>query len=466
MTSPAPRPRDAGCHGGSTAPGNRREPRQSDAGARGPSKAEAATQTSRHARLLGHAARNMVLQEDAILHSEDSLRKMAIITTHLQYQQEAIQKNSPTSSCCSQGLQTYDDVKEYYGKHLKSSKDLKTNACVTPSKPIPKYIRDALNEVHEEISSRYYGCGLVVPECLESCRILDLGSGSGRDCFMLSRLVGPKGFVTGVDMTIEQVELSQKYTDYHMKRFHYQQPNINFVNGYIEDLKSAGLEDQSYDIIISNCVINLSPDKKAVLQEAYRVLKDGGEMYFSDVYSNMPVSDELKQNKVLWEECISGALCWKDLYQIAEEIGFGNPRLVTSSYITVNNKDLEDLVGDCKFVSATFRLFKLPQNSVKEKGLVIYNGGVTGCETEMQFDANYTFKEGEVVEVDEELCSILKTSRFSEDFIFQPIGTGSSSTKCCLKKEIIKDPFQLVENQNKNPLPPSSGTCCGPKGCC
>ncbi|CAJ0952445.1 unnamed protein product [Ranitomeya imitator] len=234
---------------------------------------------------------------------------------------------------------------EYYGKFLKSAKDLKTNACVTPSKPVPKFIQEALTEVHQEVSSRYYGCGLVVPECLENCTILDLGSGSGRDCYMLSKLVGRKGHVTGVDMTDEQIEISKQYIDYHMKKFGYQQPNINFVNGYIEDLKSAGIADQSFDIIISNCVINLSPDKKAVLREAYRVLKDGGEIYFSDVYSSKPIPDALKQNKVLWGECISGALSWKDLYLIAEEIGFSPPRLVTSSSISVNNEEFEDIIG-------------------------------------------------------------------------------------------------------------------------
>ncbi|KAM3913122.1 BLOC-1-related complex subunit 7 isoform 1-T1 [Leptodactylus fuscus] len=376
------------------------------------------------------------------------------------------QCSSSTSSCCSQGLQTHEDVKEYYGKYLKNSKDLKTNACVTPTKPVAKYIREALSDVHEDVSSRYYGCGLVVPECMENCRILDLGSGSGRDCYMLSKLVGPKGHVTGIDMTNEQIEVSRKYVDYHMRKFGYQQPNVNFVNGYIEDLKAAGIEDQSYDIIISNCVINLSPDKKAVLREAYRVLKDGGEIYFSDVYSNKPVPEELKQNKVLWGECISGALSWNDLYLIAEEIGFSPPRLVTSSFITVNNKELEDLLGDLRFVSATFRLFKLPQNSLKEKGMVIYNGGITGCENEIEFDTNVTFKEGEAVSVDEDLWSILKTSRFSDEFLFHSLRNGNPPAQCSKEKEIIKDPFHLAEEQNKQPLPPSSSSCCGPKGCC
>lgn len=123
---------------------------------------------------------------------------------------------------------------EYYGKAIKNTSDLKTNACVTPAQPVPSYVRDALKKVHPEVSAksvthvrkwllkalvlmcswpplRYYGCGLVVPECLEGCRILDLGSGSGRDCFMLSLLVGEQGHVSGIDMTDSQVLSNTSY---------------------------------------------------------------------------------------------------------------------------------------------------------------------------------------------------------------------------------------------------------------
>uniref|UniRef100_A0A803K3X3 Arsenite methyltransferase n=2 Tax=Xenopus tropicalis TaxID=8364 RepID=A0A803K3X3_XENTR len=355
---------------------------------------------------------------------------------------------------------------EYYGKFLKNSKDLKTNACVAPSRQLPKHIRDALKDVHEDVSSRYYGCGLVVPECLETCSILDLGSGSGRDCYMLSKLVGQKGHVTGIDMTDEQVEVSKKYIDYHMQKFGFQPANVDFVQGYIENLHAVQIKDKCYDVIISNCVINLSPDKRAVLKEAYRVLKDGGEMYFSDVYSNKPVSEELKKNKILWGECLSGALCWKELVQISEEIGFSPPRLVTSSFITVDNKELEEILSDYSFVSATYRLFKLPQGKAKEKWQVIYNGGITGCEEELQFDANFTFKEGEVVKVDEELGAILKNSRFADEFLFRPCEKGDLSSKCQPKREIIRDPFQLAQKARNQHQAPNSGSCCGPKGCC
>ncbi|XP_053548435.1 arsenite methyltransferase-like [Bombina bombina] len=388
------------------------------------------------------------------------------LTTGAHYCWKMSAMSSTTSSCSTQGLQIYQDVKDYYGKHLKSSEDLQTNACVTPAKTLPKYIRDALGEVHEDISSRYYGCGLTVPECLENCRILDLGSGSGRDCYMLSKLVGQKGHVTGIDMTDEQVEVSRKYIDFHMQKFGYQQPNVDFVQGYIEDLNAANLKDNSYDLIISNCVINLSPDKRKVLNEAYRVLKDGGEMYFSDMYANQVISEEMKQNKVLWGEGMSGALWWEDLFSIGKEIGFTAPRLVTASYITVNNKELEDAIGNYKFVSATFRLFKLPQGTVKEKCLAIYKGGITGCETELNFDVNFTFKEGTVTEIDEELSAILKKSRFADAFLFQPLESKSILNGCQpKKKEIIRDPFQFAE-QTKSLKTPSATSCCESKGCC
>ncbi|XP_056385627.1 arsenite methyltransferase-like [Hyla sarda] len=344
---------------------------------------------------------------------------------------------SQTESNCGSN-QTHDDVKNYYGKHLSNTKDLKTSACAAPAKPLPKHIKDALSEIHEDITSRYFGCGLTVPQCLESCRILDLGSGSGRDCYILSKLVGPMGHVTGIDMTDEQLELSRKYIDYHTQKFGYQQTNVDFTKGYIENLKGANLQDETFNVVVSNCVINLSPDKKAVLSEVYRVLKYGGEMFFSDMYINKTLSEELKKNKMVWGEGIGGALLWKDLFQFAEEIGFSPPRLVTSRYITFN-KELQDVVGDYKLVSATFRLFKVPKCAKKEKCLAIYKGGVTGYENEIQFDANFSFKEGQAVEVDEELHRILKSSRFAEHFTFHPLEKGSGSIK-----DIISDPFQLA----------------------
>lgn len=92
--------------------------------------------------------------------------------------------------------------------------------------------------------------------------MLDLGSGAGRDCYILSNLVGESGKVVGIDMTDEQLEVANAYKDWHMKQFGYEKSNVEFRKGYIEKLGEAGLTDEMFDVIISNCVVNLSPDKE------------------------------------------------------------------------------------------------------------------------------------------------------------------------------------------------------------
>ncbi|XP_067858170.1 arsenite methyltransferase-like isoform X2 [Heptranchias perlo] len=353
-------------------------------------------------------------------------------------------------------------TRDYYGKRLKKKEDLVLNACVAPAKALPHYVRDVLKDVHEEVESRHYGCGLVVPECLENCWILDLGSGSGRDCYMLSKLVGEKGHVTGIDMTDEQIQVAQKFIDYHTQKFGFSKPNVDFLQGYIEKLVDVGLKDNSFDIVISNCVVNLSPDKKAVLKEAHRVLTDGGEMYFSDVYADCELPETMRKHKLLWGECLGGALWWKELFKIAKEVGFSAPRLTTASRIPVNNKELEDIIGDCRFVSATYRLFKIPSNRPKEKCRVIYNGSITGCKEKLEFDVNHTFNEGEAVVVDEETAAILKSSRFADEFTIQSLGKMAPSSGECPQtksKDAIVDPFELAEGPEVGGTPSWAKTC-------
>uniref|UniRef100_A0A096P6G3 Arsenite methyltransferase n=1 Tax=Papio anubis TaxID=9555 RepID=A0A096P6G3_PAPAN len=364
------------------------------------------------------------------------------------------------------------DVQTYYGQVLKKSADLQTNACVTTARPVPKHIREALQNVHEEVALRYYGCGLVIPEHLENCWILDLGSGGGRDCYVLSQLVGEKGHVTGIDMTKGQVEVAEKYLDYHMEKYGFQASNVTFIHGYIEKLGEAGIKNESYDIVVSNCVINLVPDKQQVLQEAYRVLKHGGELYFSDVYTSLELPEEIRTHKVLWGECLGGALYWKELAILTQKIGFCPPRLVTANLITIQNKELERVIGDCRFVSATFRLFKCSKTGPTKRCQVIYNGGITGHEKELMFDANFTFKEGEIVEVDEERAAILKNSRFAQDFLIRPIGEKLPISGGCSAlelKDIITDPFKLAEESDSMKsrcVPDAAGGCCGTKKSC
>src|SRR6185437_11268686 len=193
-------------------------------------------------------------------------------------------------------------VKEYYGKVLKSSEDLKTSACCEGG-TVPLHLEPLLANVHEEVRAKYYGCGLAVPAALEGRRVLDLGSGSGRDVYLMAQLVGPRGEVVGVDMTDEQLATANTPVDWHMKRFGYERPNVRFLKGYIEKLGDLGLEPQSFDVVVSNCVINLSVDKPAVLRGAFELLKPGGELYFADVYSDRRLSEAVRADPLLYGEC-------------------------------------------------------------------------------------------------------------------------------------------------------------------
>ena len=156
-----------------------------------------------------------------------------------------------------------ESVQDYYGKVLQSSADLKTSACCDVSS-MPQWLKPLLANIHPEVTEKYYGCGLVAPHLLDGCRVLDLGSGSGRDCYVLAQLVGAQGQVIGVDMTSEQLDVARRHLDYHAERFGF--ANVRFHQGYIEQLDSLNLPDNSIDVIVSNCVINLSPDKDAVLR--------------------------------------------------------------------------------------------------------------------------------------------------------------------------------------------------------
>jgi len=313
-----------------------------------------------------------------------------------------------------------DSVKEYYGKTLQHSNDLQTNACCTDAGLSPE-MRRLLGNIHEEVLSRYYGCGLVSPQLLEGARILDLGSGSGRDCYALAQMVGESGFVMGVDMTDEQLEVANRHLEWHRERFGYTSSNVEFRKGYIERLDELALEDESFDIIVSNCVINLSPDKAAVLEQAQRLLKPGGELYFSDVYADRRVPNHLISDPVLYGECLSGALYWNDFLNLAKAAGFTDPRLVEDRPITIDNPEIERKIGHIDFFSATYRLFKLDglEQACEDYGqAVVYQGGIPGSEEVFILDGHHRIEKGRMFLVCGNTYRMLHETRFKDYFAF------------------------------------------------
>lgn len=314
----------------------------------------------------------------------------------------------------------HEQVQDYYGKVLQHSDDLQTNACCTDTQ-MPHYVKAILGQIHDEVLTRYYGCGLVLPECLEGMRILDLGCGSGRDCYVLSKLVGETGYVVGVDMTTEQLEVARKHIDYHTAQFGFSQPNIEFKQGYIERLDELDLAPASFDIIVSNCVVNLSPDKEAVLQQAFNLLKPGGEMYFSDVYSSRRIPAALVQDPVLYGECLSGALYWNDFVNLAKRVGFKDPRLVSDRPISIQNADIEATLKPIEFFSATYRLFKIAElePACEDYGqAVIFNGGMPHVGRVFSLDAHHMIEQGKIFPVCGNTYRMLQQTRFQPYFQF------------------------------------------------
>ena len=315
---------------------------------------------------------------------------------------------------------THQEVKEYYGKELQKSEDLKTNACCTLTKP-PKHILEALNQVAGEVQAKYYGCGLTIPSHVHGLRILDLGSGSGRDCYIASKLVGETGSVVGVDMTDEQLAVAKAHLDYHRDQFGYKNSNVEFLKGNIEKLDELDLEKGSFDVIISNCVINLATDKQKVLKDAYNLLKPGGEMYFSDVYSDRRIPTSLQQDKMLWGECLSGALYWNDFLRMAKQAGFTDPRAVEDKPITIENQEVEELVGDIKFYSVTYRLWKIEglESDCEDYGQAVsYKGGIPEELLSFKLDDHHVFPKGKILPVCGNTYNMLQETRFKNYFDF------------------------------------------------
>ena len=313
-----------------------------------------------------------------------------------------------------------ENAKEYYGEILSSSSDLKTSACCTIDM-IPKRIKDTLPYIMDEIKDKYYGCGSPMPEVLQGAKILDLGCGSGRDVYILSKLTGQEGFVYGIDMTKNQIDVAKKYQNEQTRRFEYKKNNTSFIHDYIENIDKH-FKENSLDIVTSNCVINLLKDKKEILKKVHTLLKEGGEFYFSDVYSNRRLGQELKTNKLLHGECLGGALYVNDFITYAIEAGFVEPRLVSSKEIEILAPNIKELLGNIKFYSLTYRLWKIKNlDSVCEDygQSIIYKGGIEYCKAEFLLDANHLFEINRPEHVCKNTADMLMKTRYKDYFELQ-----------------------------------------------
>ena len=283
---------------------------------------------------------------------------------------------------------------------------------------MPAYLRPYLKNIHEEVQSRFYGCASMFPPSLYGKTVVDLGCGSGRDCYLLAQVVGADGMVIGIDMTDEQLAVARKHIDFHTKNFNLKKPNVDFRKGWIEDLTSANLEDNSVDVIISNCVINLSPDKESVFREIFRVLKPGGELYLSDVFSGRRVPEALTTDPVLLGECLGGALYIEDFRRILRNIGILDHRVIAKNQLSLNNEDIQRKVGMVDFYSMTVRSFKCDFEDICENfgHVAYYKGSIPEFPHGFTLDDHHYFQTGIPVPVCGNSSKMLSESRFGEHF--------------------------------------------------
>lgn len=310
-----------------------------------------------------------------------------------------------------------NNVKEYYGKVLKNSDDLKTGACCSIDS-IPDYIKEVLPLINDEIKDRYYGCGSPIPLLMKGLRVLDVGCGTGRDSYIMSKLAGDKGFVYGIDMTKNQLDIAKKYIEEQTTKYGYKEANVEFILDNIENIPEH-IAEQSLDLVTSNCVLNLLEDKGIILKQIYRVLREGGEFYFSDIYSDRRIPRKIKEHKVLYGECMGGALYYNDFKRLALEAGFTDPRVVDERPIAIDNKELELLVGNIKFISTTYRLWKIGglENRCEDYGhMAIYKGGVPEAPFSFRLDKDHVFEKNKPERVCGNTALMLKETRFRKYF--------------------------------------------------
>lgn len=308
-------------------------------------------------------------------------------------------------------------VRDYYGQVLRTKDDLKTGACCA-TEALPEWLRGPLANIHEEILAKSYGCGSPIPFALEGCTVLDLGCGTGRDCYLLSQLVGPTGQVIGVDMTPEQLEVARRHVGEHMVRFGYRAPNVTFRQSYIEDLGAAGIADDSIDVVVSNCAINLSADKESVFREIFRVLKPGGELYFADVFAGRRIPEALRTDKLMIGECLGGALYVEDFRRMLARLGRCDYRIAGKSRLALKDAEIVQKAGMVEFYSMTVRTFKCDFEDICENygHSARYLGSIPHCPHVFELDDHHRFETGLPVPICGNTARMLSETRYAAHF--------------------------------------------------
>ena len=246
----------------------------------------------------------------------------------------------------------HEIVREHYAERIKSNASCcgpsSSSSCCGPSDTSSccstdstLYPADLLATLPEGESAISYGCGdpITLASLKPGQTVLDLGSGAGLDCFFAAKKVGESGHVIGVDMTPAMIERAQSSAE----RLNIQ--NVEFRQGYLEALP---VESNTVDVIISNCVINLAPDKSRVFAEAFRVLKPGGKLAVSDIVTDGPLPDPIKKSLSAWAGCVAGAVEASEYVDLMKSVGLTDISIIPEYFdretVDSAHSDMKDVI--------------------------------------------------------------------------------------------------------------------------
>jgi len=326
---------------------------------------------------------------------------------HTLHDEEAIVRTTRSACVLSEEVleKSRLTIRQFYGQ---AAEKPQAELCC-PTRPD----EDDLAHIPREVVDRFYGCGSPVSSaCLAPGEtMVDLGSGAGIDCFIAAKKVGAEGHVFGIDMTDQMLNVARDCQPKVANTLGYDV--VEFRRGYLEQIP---LENAMTDVVTSNCVINLSPDKPRVFREIWRVLNDHGRMVVSDIVSDREVPPRMRTDGQLWGECISGALTEERFLAVLERTGFYG--------ITVLEKSFWKEVQDCQFYSITVRGFKFEKklNCTYVGQHAIY----LGPQKAVVDEEGHLFPRGTPVEICTDTAEKLSRSPYAGSFVIVdgPTGTG------------------------------------------
>lgn len=236
-----------------------------------------------------------------------------------------------------------NEIKKYYGSIAKSVSNTKAASCCSGlsccnDSQSDLYSAEYIAGLPKQAINASLGCAnpIALANLQEGEVVLDLGSGGGIDVLISAKFVGETGKAYGLDMTDEMLELANE------NKKKSKANNVEFLKGYLEDIP---LDNETVDVVTSNCVINLTEDKRVALQEAYRVLKTGGRLAIADIIEMKSISNEIRENVQMWVGCISGALNAIMYEQILREVGF---KEIEITPVNVYTKEMIKSIAESK----------------------------------------------------------------------------------------------------------------------